>query len=218
MKNHDNEATLYVCSLGPKDVTRPQKQCLLRIANHWIGRYRMACLPNSDLCADLMMGERQLGRICQALHSKGILDYTPGRGAGNWSQFRFPKLDLLATETRHKGDICYTPNKEREPTLNSNTPHPNPPFHGGNQKFRTLTSRETKLLSERIGQLESGHLTQYGGAQYDSLGNALPRLGFAEALELACAQLMLPIESAWAAAKAAGIGEGRKKEPAKVSA
>src|SRR5579872_819091 len=218
MKNHDNEATLYVCSLGPREVTRPQKQCLLRIANHWTERYRMACLPNADLCSDLMIGERQLGRICRALHGNGILDYTPGKGAGNWSQFRFPKLDAMATETRHKGDIFVPPNKEREPNLNSNTTHPNPPLQGGNQNFRTLTSRETKLLNERIAQLESSHLDQYGRAKYDSLGNALPKLDFAEALELACAQLMLPIESAWAAASAAGIGEGRKKEPAKVSA
>src|SRR6266851_341230 len=113
MKHHDNEATIYVCSLGPEEVTRPQKQCLLRIANCWSARFRATHIPSADLCQDLMIGERQLGRICQALHDKGIVEYIPGRGAGNWSQFRFPKLDTKATETRHKGDIFDTPNKER---------------------------------------------------------------------------------------------------------
>jgi len=112
MKNHDNEATIYVCTLGPKQVTRPQKQCLLRIANHWTSRYQCTCIAKADLCDDLMIVPRQLRRILSALTLKGIIEYTPGLGAGNWSTFRFPKIgtdsgrkeEAKGTQRGHKRD------------------------------------------------------------------------------------------------------------------
>lgn len=133
MKNHDNEATVYLAGLSPAVLRGTQRFLCFSIASRWSSRFRCAVIPNAELCEELGIGERQLGRLCQSLSLKGIMQYIPGRGQGNHSQFRFPELESLAdesrhkgeetpTETRHKGDInpTFTPPLIRKENLNLN--------------------------------------------------------------------------------------------------
>jgi MarR-like DNA-binding transcriptional regulator SgrR of sgrS sRNA len=89
MRSHDTDAINWVCSLGPDRVTRAQKQVLLRIADHWSERFHSANVSNGELCEDLQYTEQHLRKILRALHNERLIEYTPGVGAGNWSQFRF---------------------------------------------------------------------------------------------------------------------------------
>lgn len=108
MKNYDNEATIYLAGLSPALLRGTPRFLCFSIANRWSARFRCAVIPRQELCEELGIGERQFGRICQALQFKGIIEYVPGRGQGNYSQFRFPALDAKgvenATKPGHKGD------------------------------------------------------------------------------------------------------------------
>jgi hypothetical protein len=66
------------------------------------------------------------------------------------------------------------------------------------------------MLNEQIIALQQRHLDQFGRPKRDDHGKPIPALDFAEALEQACGQLLLPIKSAWLAADEAGMGEARK--------
>lgn len=49
-------------------------------------------MANEDLCEDLLLSPRHLRRILGAIAATGLIDYIPGSGAGNFSQFRFPYM------------------------------------------------------------------------------------------------------------------------------
>lgn len=105
MNSVSQRAREYVLSLGRDQVTARQKQVLLAIAEAYSDRYNSANFSNRQLGDDILMGERQLGRVLMALDEKGLISYCPGRGAGNYSFCSFPELkkpDIKATETRHK--------------------------------------------------------------------------------------------------------------------
>ena len=104
MTHHDNEATIYLAGLSPAALRGTQRFLCFSIANRWSARFRCAVVSRDELCEELGIGERQFGRICQALQLKKIIEYMPGRGQGNYSQFRFPGIEAKATETGHKGD------------------------------------------------------------------------------------------------------------------
>jgi hypothetical protein len=126
---NDNAATIWVCTLGPHQVTRPQKNVLLRIAAHWADRWGIALVPNAALCDELQYCARQLGRIIKDLSDAGLIVYSPGKGSGNYSQFRFPQMpvenpvnigkkgNVNPTETRQKPDIFDNTIKEENKNL-----------------------------------------------------------------------------------------------------
>ena len=87
-----NRATLYVESLPVTAVTRTQYFVLLSIAGQFKERFGATIMSNSELAAAVRMGERNLRIVLGELHSSGIVEYRPGLGSGNCSQFRFPAL------------------------------------------------------------------------------------------------------------------------------
>jgi hypothetical protein len=118
-----------------------------------------------------------------------------------------------------KGDMVSIANKEgrNNQELQKHRTLPSPPLQGGDQRPRRLTARETRALNQRVYELQHCHIDQFGHQRYDKSNIPILQLNFGEAVELACKQLMLPIESAWLAAAAAGLVDA-KKEPHAVSA
>src|SRR5436305_12546884 len=96
MKQHDNEATIYVSSISPMILRGTLRFLCFSIANRWNSRYRCAVVASEELCEELGIGERHLGRLCRRLDREGILGYRAGRGPGNYSQFQFPALEQQA--------------------------------------------------------------------------------------------------------------------------
>ena len=88
-----SEARDYVRDLGPERITSRQKALLFCIADAYSERYNGANLPLESLCDDLMLERRRVQRLIKLLVEEGILLYKPGRGAGNFSEFRLPEFE-----------------------------------------------------------------------------------------------------------------------------
>lgn len=168
---NDNAATIWVCTLGPHQVTRSQKSALLRIAAHWSDRWGIAVVPNAVLCDELFYCPRQLGRIMKDLSDAGLIAYSPGKGSGNCSQFRFPQMpvenpvniakkgNITSTETRQKGDIFESAIKEENQNLIQNQNHPPyPPSAKGGTLTRLEIQRLRRALAWADRNTRSGSL------------------------------------------------------------
>lgn len=158
-KYRDNEATLFVRSIAPDQITRAEMFILLRIADHWNVRFDCAVVPNKELAADLRITTRHLGSVLHRLAEKGILDYRPGRGSGNCSQFRFPHLASEKEkenrkQSRSKEELSQPAIKEENLNLNQNlTPlTPLAKSQGGNEF--TLPEKQASRLRRRMQRLE----------------------------------------------------------------
>jgi hypothetical protein len=183
----DNAATIWVCTLGPHQVTRPQKNVLLRIAAHWTNRYGLALAANAELCDQLQYCPRQLGRILRDLSDAGWIVYRPGQGSGNYSQFRFPRMpvenpvhiakkgDVTPTETRHFRQANKGRKPEPKSTSKSNPPSP-PSAKGG-----TLTRLEIQRLRRDLAWADR------------NTRNASPEL----LVRNACDRALIEFERAW---------------------
>ncbi len=113
----------YVSDLGSDRVSRAEKHVLLAIAHHVTERHGTANLPLEELAAEVFRTKRHLRRVFKGLDH--LLDYTPGLGSGNFSQFRFLELaDGNGTQRGRKGDISVT--AIRKENLNPD-PDLNPP-------------------------------------------------------------------------------------------
>jgi hypothetical protein len=108
----------YVLNLGSDRVTVAQKLVLLAIAEHHSDRYGTADVAIGDLGDDAIRSPRQLRRIFKKLEH--LIEYRPGVGSGNYSQFRFVEMVTKGTERGHKGDICATAIKEEDLNLSQN--------------------------------------------------------------------------------------------------
>lgn len=154
-----------------------------------------------------------------------VIRVAGGLGRGNKSTYSFVGFKCEKVDLRSPKNMTFTAEKDdirgntirNEDLSKKRTTLPNPPFQGGN-RFRSLTSREGRRLCDLIDRLQHRHLDHYGHNKFDEFNRLIRPMEFEQALELACAQLLLPIESAWAAAKAAGLGDARKKDPARASA
>jgi hypothetical protein len=96
----------YVLNLGSDRVTVAQKLVLLTIAEHHTERHGSANVSLDDLCSEVLRTRRHLVRVFKNLDQ--IIEYKPGVGSGNFSQFRFLELDAKVTERCRKDDIFAT--------------------------------------------------------------------------------------------------------------
>jgi hypothetical protein len=187
----------YVSNLGPDRVTFAQKHVALQIARHYSDRYGTANVALDTLCADLSRTRGHLARVFKSLDH--IIEYKPGRGSGNFSEFRFIELEVQkAAERLQKGSIIdIAIRKDLNPDQNRNPPSP-PLKKGGT----SLTVRDRRRLNDEIWRLMDNR----------------PTMQLGEALETACAELLIPLDQAWAAAEASGFGEAQKKRAQKATA
>jgi hypothetical protein len=201
----------YVLNLGSDRVTVAQKLVLLAIAEHHSDRHGTADVAIGDLGDDAIRSPRQLRRIFKKLEH--LIEYRPGVGSGNYSQFRFVELVTKGTERGHKGDICATAiRKDLNPVQNQNQNPPNPlSSKGGTFGKRLITVRQVRELRNQIDAAEK---------------DGLPRLA---AIEQACRRMLFPVDAAIDIFEAAGhqetskdlrtlVEENPRKQPRKVSA
>jgi hypothetical protein len=84
------EAREHVLALTRDQVTPRQKHLLAAIAEYHNVRYGTANIDLATLCDDILMDRRNLRRMLASLSA--FIDYLPGRGRGNYGQFRFVQL------------------------------------------------------------------------------------------------------------------------------
>jgi len=145
----------YVSDLGPEQVNGCQKAMLRVIASYYSPRYRSANLSISTLAHELLVNPRWVRRLAQQIVATGLLEYTPGRGKGNFSQFRFPQFEAEnATQSGaergpkggQKGASSDTAiRKDLNPDQNQIPP--NPPFSKGGIFPYRLTKRDHQNLA-----------------------------------------------------------------------
>lgn len=87
----------YVWSTDPDVLTPTQRLVLVAIVYHHTERYNSANVGDGELAGDVGLSPRHLRRIIGDLQSSGLIEYRAGRGAGNYSQFRFPQLPAGAS-------------------------------------------------------------------------------------------------------------------------
>lgn len=140
----------YVLGLGPDRVTFSQKAALVPIANAYSDRYESANVDLDSLCAALFRSRGHLARVYKSLDH--IIEYKPGLGSGNFSQFRFIELDAeKAAERQHKGSIFEIAiRKDLNPNQNQNPP--SPPFSKGGSSA-SLSDHELSLIRRRFNSL-----------------------------------------------------------------
>jgi hypothetical protein len=187
-RNRTNQRAIdYVLSLGPDRVTPPQKNALRAVAEYWSERWGTANVELQKLSEDLLRHPRHLRRVFGSLDH--LLDYKPGLGSGNYSEFRFLELGHAnGTQRGHKGDIPGTAIKEEDLNLVQN--HPPIPLSpkGGVQKL--ITVRQVRELRRQIDEAERR--------------DGLPRLA---AIEQACRKMLFPLQAAVDLFDAAGHRE-----------
>jgi hypothetical protein len=163
--------------LGPDEVTSVQKHVLLALARHHSERYGTANLSLEDFSAEVQKSKRQLGRIFKKLAH--VLEYTPGVGSGNYSQFRFLELEK-ATQRRHKADILDTAiRKDLNPDQKQKPPHPLS-SKGGivNSNRKLITIRQIRELRALVDQYQD---------------DGFPLLA---AIEKTCKRMLFPLDAA----------------------
>jgi hypothetical protein len=114
----------YVLDPGSDRVTVAQKLLLLAIAEHHSERYGSTNINLDDLCAQVLRTRRHLVRVLKNLDQ--IIEYKPGVGSGNFSQFRFLELSAKVTERCHKGDIFATAIRKEDLNPEQNLISPTP--------------------------------------------------------------------------------------------
>lgn len=207
-------ASHYVRQL--RGLTLQERAILLILAeSYWDVDQKTHGLSRDLLSLELTRTERQIKRILAPLylpsadHPHGIIvQCREHQGAGARLQFDFvekaaflcsnqkgdncdlKKGDIKGDVGDHKGDVGDTPYKEVSVlSVKSVETHPNPPFQGGHSG-KPLTVRQVRHLNLEI---------------YEAMRDT--RVDLKTAVETACARLLLPLDQAWAAVKAAGIGD-----------
>jgi hypothetical protein len=199
----------YVLDLGSDRVTRVQKHILLTIARHVTARHGTANLALSELAAEVLLTERHLARVFAKLGE--VIEYIPGLGSGNFSQFRFVELSQTVTQRRPKDDISGTAIKEENLNQDQKQTPLDPPFSKGGTGKRLITVRQVRELRCQIDDAER---------------DGFPRLA---AIERACRKMLFPLDAAIELFAAAGhqetsedlrtlIEEKPRKPPGKASA
>src|SRR5258706_9473356 len=140
----------YVLNLGPERVTFAQKHVLLQIAHHCNDRYGTANVALDTLCAEIFRTRGHLARVFKNLDH--IIEYRPGRGSGNFSEFRFIELEReKAAERPHKGSIFEIAiRKDLNPEQNQNPP--SPPFSKGGTSA-ALSDRQLSRIRRSFSSL-----------------------------------------------------------------
>jgi hypothetical protein len=177
----------YVLDLGPDRVTPAQKTVLRGIAEYYVERYGLALVGLDQLSADLLRTRVHLARVFKSL--RHLIDYKPGLGSGNFSQFRFIELEsATASERQHKGNISDAAIKEEKQNPSQNDP-PGPLSSKGGTFEKLITVRQVRELRAQIDDAER---------------RGLPRLA---AIELACGKMLFPLKAAIAIFAASGHQE-----------
>lgn len=187
----------YVRELTSTMVTGRQKALLMAIAEYHSERYGTANISLEALCSDTLIERRNMRKMFKALDS--LLEYTPGRGQGNFGQFRFPQLPVEDENERglkggNKG-VIQTPAIRKDLNQDQIQTYPNPSLPGRESKqLRPLTSRRIQTLNAEIYRLMQD-----------------PCRELADAVELACTELLIPSAQAWQVIQAAGLGDAKKR-------
>jgi hypothetical protein len=218
------DAERYVLGLTRDRISKRHSHFLLVLACHHQSHRPTFWPSHKTLAEELFTDVRDIRRIVAELESMGILSFVAGKALGKPGSYKFMELRVnqpcveKVTEggteggTEGKNDPAL---KETQDQNITKTKTPLTPLSGGNS-VQPLTARQIDKLNEQITVLQRRHLDQFGFPKRDDHGKPIPALDFAEALELACAQLMFPIEAAWLVAHAAGLGEA-KKSPQRVA-
>lgn len=88
-----HEASNYAKKLGRDQVTRRQKLLLMVLADYHNTARRAAWPSLPTLAEESLMDTRECRRVLKELEVAGILERLPGRGQGNYSEYRFPEID-----------------------------------------------------------------------------------------------------------------------------
>jgi hypothetical protein len=83
-----HQALEYVRSLERHQVTWKQKSILKVIAEHHKSHLRGAHLSLAKLTNETLTDRSNLQKHLARLEDLNLIEYTPGRGSGNYSQFR----------------------------------------------------------------------------------------------------------------------------------
>jgi hypothetical protein len=195
------QAIDYVRSLTRAQITPKEKSILRVIADKHNSTRGSANFAFTELAEETLTDERNLRRYLQGMG--GLLEYTPGRGPGNFSSFRFKALDFSAKEgtcTPEKegskegskeGNFTPAIRKDLSQDLNQNLNPPYPPSSGDvlfdlPQMQKLLTVRQVRELRNRIGE---------------DIKQGTP---FLVAIERACQLMLFPRDLAVALFEAAG--------------
>ena len=211
------DAIDYVRDLGRDRITKAEKALLFWIADAYSDRHNSANLALESLCDEVLLERRWVQRLIKRLVKKGILFHKPGRGAGNFSEFRLPEFEseraatIQEPPTKKGGQkVAETWSKGGQKVVVSTTairkdlnqdlkrdssPLLVPPLSAGH----SLTVRDRRRLNEEIWLLMDKD----------------PKTSLEEALRIACARLLLPLEAAQKAAILAGLEDAIKKPTAR---
>jgi hypothetical protein len=218
-----------------RGISRGEKTLLMALSYYHDSRDGQCRASHAELAIDSEMTERHVIRLIDSLVEQKIIAVTRGNGRGKKTEF---VLVGMAVQNTRKGDICdskrvtfeagkgdisdtHIRKKVLEVKPKAET-HPNPPFLRGrfpkaqNQKSQ-ITVRDRRKLNELIYRLMGKHLDQFGHQVYEG-GIPLKPIDFQDAMETACAELLLPLNEAWEVMTAAGLGDGRKKPQQAVTA
>jgi hypothetical protein len=197
----------------------------MAIAEYHNVRYGTANIDLATLCDDILMDRRNLRRMLGSLSA--FIDYLPGRGRGNYGQFRFVHLidDKGGSKGGNKRVISASAVKEENLNLDQNQVPPTPLFSKGGRDSPKVTRRDIRRINELVTVLMrdccSASAADHFKAEH-SFGwvshDYRPGLDPETALASACAKVCVPIEIARGALWAAGLEIGTKKEPQRATA
>jgi Helix-turn-helix domain len=209
-----------------RGVSRGEKAVLMALSYYHDHRNGSCHASNSQLARDTEISERHIITLLQQLESRNVLRrHRDKDGRGSVTSFEFigmqkregvssftdwkrvksaTQKDEIHTE---KGELVSSRNKERQTNTDiSEETHPNPPSQGGDA---LLTVRDRRHLNAEVYALMGSHLDNVGHQRYVD-GKPVAPMDFADAVETACARLMLPLQAAWDVIRAAGLGDARK--------
>jgi hypothetical protein len=184
----------YVSDLSLNRVTSRQKAALVIIAGYYEERYASANVAMSTVAFCLLIDQRWLRRLITGI-DKTILEYTPGRGTGNFSSFRFPEFEAQKDKGGQKGVISGssaghervssdTPiRKDLNPDLSQNQ---NPPAVGA-AGVEISSSKEPDLAPEPEWMLDADlRKAHRGEKRWEYLVERQPDLANFEEERLRC--------------------------------
>lgn len=198
--------------LGPRHV-------LISIANH-ADRLGKGAYPSiRTIAREARLSEREVQYAIPVLVKSKELSVEKGKGPGGTNVYSLPRMRrgakfAGAQSLQVQTGVQNPPrNKELTKATVSTKTHPKVPP----SPERVLTVRDRRHLNERIHALMSKHLDSFGHPAYQD-GQRVQPVDFPEAVSLACAQLLIPVDAAWDSIRAAGLGDAQKKPPEAATA
>lgn len=156
MRLNFTRAQQWARDLGRERVTPTEKRLIVAISDYWDPRFHSANVALSTLVLDTLIDRRYIARLLNKLCH--LVEYTPGRGAGNFGCFVFPELPVEKpvenNEDRWQKDgNNMVSNKERKKDLNLDQVQNRESKSPARYSQRDFDERDLRLMGQALRKL-----------------------------------------------------------------